>query len=60
MSWLIEHYGDLLIIVMVMGILYLCISSLIRQKKSGVPSCACGKNCATCALRYMHGKAVKQ
>ena len=59
MIWLKENMGNIIVILLVAGLLYLCARSLIRSRRSGLPSCACGKNCATCALRYAHGMAHK-
>lgn len=55
-----ENLGNIIVISLVILVLYLCIRSLIQSRKSGLPSCACGKNCATCALRYVHGMAEKK
>ena len=52
--WLKENLANIIIIVHIAVLLYLCVRSLVRQKKAGLPSCACGKNCATCALRCQH------
>ena len=60
MEWLQNSLGDIIVMSMVIGLLLVCARSLIRSKKTGLPSCACGKNCATCALRYAHGMAEKK
>ena len=52
--WFKENLANIIIIVLLAALLSLCVRSLIRQKKAGLPSCACGKNCATCALRCQH------
>lgn len=54
MVWLKENMVNIIILLMIGALLYVCIRSLINQKKSGLPSCACGKNCATCALGCAH------
>ena len=55
-----NHIGDIVTLTAVILLLYLCIRSLYQSKKTGLPSCACGKTCATCALRYVHGMAEKK
>ncbi len=60
MNWLMDNMGDIIVILFVGALLYLCAASLFRSKRSGVPGCACSKNCATCALRYVHGMAQKK
>ena len=60
MDWLSNNLGNIITLSLVIGLLYLCARSLIKTKRSGLPVCACGKNCATCALRYAHGMADKK
>ena len=50
MIWLKENLGNIITILLIAGLLYLCLRSLIRQKRSGLPACACGRNCAGCTL----------
>lgn len=50
MIWLKENLGNIITILLVAGLLHLCARSLYRQKRSGLPGCACGKNCAGCTL----------
>ena len=52
--WLQENLANIVIIVLIALLLYVCVHSLVKQRKAGLPSCACGKNCATCALRCQH------
>ena len=60
MDWLRNNLGNIIVLSLVFALLYLCARSLIKAKKNGLPSCACGKNCATCALRYVHGMAERK
>ncbi|MBR2801948.1 MAG: FeoB-associated Cys-rich membrane protein [Erysipelotrichaceae bacterium] len=57
MVWLQNNLVNIVIITLVAGLLYLCARSLWKDHKKGLPSCACGKNCAHCALACAHGKA---
>jgi hypothetical protein len=56
MTWLIDNFANIAVLSMVLLLVYACIRSLISTRKSGLPSCGCGRNCATCALACMHGK----
>ena len=59
MIWLKENLGNIITIIVLLGLIGICIRSLYRHKRSG--SCGgCSKNCATCALRYAHGMADKK
>ena len=60
MDWLSQNSGNIIVLTLVGILLYLCAASLLKQKKRGLPSCACGKNCSTCALSYVHGMAHKK
>ncbi|MBQ5444366.1 MAG: FeoB-associated Cys-rich membrane protein [Erysipelotrichaceae bacterium] len=60
MTWLEANMGNIIVLALVGALLYVCAASLIKSKRNGLPSCACGKNCATCALRYAHGMAHKK
>ena len=60
MQFLTDNLGNIIVITLVAALLYVCAASLVRSRRSGQPSCACGKNCATCALRYAHGMAEKK
>ena len=55
MTWLKGNFANIAVLSMVLLIVYLCIRSLVNARKSGHPSCGCGRNCATCALAFMHG-----
>lgn len=48
------NIGDIVILICVAILLYLCANSLIKAKKAGVPSCACGKGCAHCSMACAH------
>ena len=48
MIWLKENFGNIITILLIAGLLYACVRSLIREKRSGLP--ACGRNCAGCTL----------
>ena len=60
MIWLKENIANIVVFILTAALICLCVRSLIKQKRSGLPACACGKNCATCALRYVHGMAERK
>ena len=60
MSFIRDNIPNFITLVFVFLLLYICARSLYRSKKSGTPCCGCGKNCASCALRYVHGMAEKK
>lgn len=49
MTWFLENIANIIIILLVIGLLYLCIKSLINDRKSGCSSCG-GKSCSGCSL----------
>ena len=55
MTWLEDNVANMVVLSMVALLIYACIRSLINTRKSGLPTCGCGRNCATCALACMHG-----
>ncbi len=55
-----ENLGNIIVLSLVITLLAACVASLVRSRKSGLPSCACSGKCATCALRYAHGMADKK
>ena len=59
MNYLQPNMGDFIVICIIAALLYFCARSLIKAKKSGISSCGCGKNCATCAMACMHGHIKK-
>lgn len=60
MIWLKDNLASIITLLMIIGLLYLCAKSLLNSKKSGIPSCGCGKNCSTCALACAHGHLPKK
>lgn len=48
MLWLKENMVNIVIILIIVALLYLCIRNLIKDKKSGV--CSCGKSCESCGM----------
>ncbi|MBR5340799.1 MAG: FeoB-associated Cys-rich membrane protein [Erysipelotrichaceae bacterium] len=50
MDWLQANLSNIIVISAVGAILYLCIRTLLNDKKKGKPSCACGGNCSSCAM----------
>ena len=59
MIWLKANVANIAVVSMVLALIYICIRSLMKNRKSGVSSCGCGRNCATCALACMHGHTKK-
>ncbi len=59
MTWLQNNYGNIIILSIVGLIMFLCIRSLIKDKKAGVPSCG-AKSCSgcggSCALQRKESK----
>ena len=49
MTWFLDNIANIIIILSVIGLLYLCIKSLINDRKSGCSSCS-GKSCSGCSL----------
>ncbi len=47
MNFLLNYIPDIVVILLVIGLLYLCGKSVF-SKKSGCAGCGCGKNCAGC------------
>ncbi|MBQ3295616.1 MAG: FeoB-associated Cys-rich membrane protein [Erysipelotrichaceae bacterium] len=56
MNWLLDNIANILVLSAVIALVYASIRSLINTRKSGLPSCGCGGNCANCALACMHGR----
>ncbi|MCR5096685.1 MAG: FeoB-associated Cys-rich membrane protein [Erysipelotrichaceae bacterium] len=50
MMWLSDNISNIIALAGVIGLLYLCIRSLINDRRSGRHSCSCGKDCSTCGL----------
>ena len=50
--------GDLLIIVLIGLLMYVCIRSLINDRKNGVPSCG-AKSCSSCGVQCGMYKACE-
>ena len=50
MTWLLNNYGNIIVITLVLLLLYLCAKSIFGSKKSGCSSCGCGKSCAGCTM----------
>ena len=55
MSWLLNNIANIHVLLAVALLVYACIRSLVKTRKSGRPSCGCGGNCANCALACLHG-----
>ena len=49
MIWLMNNLVNIIVIALVLGLIGLCIRSLVKRKRSGLPACACGKSCAGCS-----------
>ena len=48
MNWLMNNIANIVIILLIIALLYVCARSLWNDRKSG---CAgCGKNCSTCSI----------
>ncbi len=60
MNWFISNLANIVIIILILALIYACIRSLVNQRKSGLPSCACGKNCSSCSLACAHGTDPKK
>lgn len=48
LSWIAEYWPTLLICAFLAAVVFLCIRSLLRNKKQGKGSCGCG--CSDCAM----------
>ena len=60
MSFIRDNIPNIIAILLIAALLHACVKSLLKAKKQGLPSCACGKNCSACALRYLHGMADRK
>lgn len=49
MNFLLNYIPDIVVILLVIGLLYLCGKSVF-SKKSSCAGCGCGKSCAGCTM----------
>ena len=48
LEWFADNCGNILVILIVLGIVVLAVITLVRNKKKGKSSCGCG--CESCAF----------
>ena len=53
MYWLQSHLADIVVIILLLALLYICFRSVFTKKGA---CCGCTGNCATCALAQIYGK----
>ncbi len=53
MFWLRDNAASILTLCAVIILLYICIRTLITDRKSG-KGCGCSGNCAGCSMNCMH------
>ena len=54
MNFIEDNVGNIIILSIIIVWLCLCIKNLVRERLSGKPSCACGRDCSTCGLCQIH------
>ena len=54
-AWLSVNYINILLILAVAAVVFLCVRSMVRDRKAGRPSCGSCSSCGGCAGCPMAG-----
>lgn len=58
MLWLANNYGNIIVILLVAGLIYLCARSVFGSKQKGCVSCDCD-SCSGCSA-CTHANEIKE
>ena len=53
-------FADIIVVILLAALLYVCIRSVLPDRKTGRSCCSCGGNCSSCALNCMAQAVIKR